>query len=418
MNLVFIVVLLFSSCFEFSFCSDVCPKQCDCDTDKGLNRAVCVDQNIVTVDIGVPKQVQVYSLSHNGITELDNFCFKESGYTSIIILNLSYNLIFWVGIHAFSGLTSLTHLNLSNNRLRFLPSDLFWDTPRLESLDLSGNVFESLKNEPFLYHMHLQVLNLNNCRIKSLPPRLFNNLPNLRKLDLSENYMITLNTDVLKPMAKLNRLELESEYWQCNKDFIAVEDWISNHGITYDKICKKRQGKMSEKMIVMPPMPRKEVDIDTVWNVTEMDDVTTAKLPTKKLTPLQKFDQDFPALQALIIGLELGLAIGIVGTYIWLRSLCKCRRLVCWSTPSRRERRRAARLADSDMSTSLLWTTVLNTDTPPTLRRELSLPDRAPPFPAYGLPGLARHLGPVMAYHEDDRAETPPPAYTDCRINV
>lgn len=76
MNLVFIVVLLFSSCFEFSFCSDVCPKQCDCDTDKGLNRAVCVDQNIVTVDIGVPKQVQVYSLNNNGITELDNFCFK------------------------------------------------------------------------------------------------------------------------------------------------------------------------------------------------------------------------------------------------------------------------------------------------------------------------------------------------------
>lgn len=54
----------------------LCPKQCDCDMDNGLNRATCVDQNIVSVGVGVPHEVQVYSLSHNVISELDNFCFK------------------------------------------------------------------------------------------------------------------------------------------------------------------------------------------------------------------------------------------------------------------------------------------------------------------------------------------------------
>lgn len=85
------------------------------------------------------------------------FIFQEAGYLNIHILNLSYNLIFWIGLHAFSGLNSLTHLDLSNNRLRHIPSDLFWDTPMLDTLDLSANIFESLKNEPLIMHSTLQV---------------------------------------------------------------------------------------------------------------------------------------------------------------------------------------------------------------------------------------------------------------------
>lgn len=66
------VILL---CVSSVLC-DVCPKQCDCDMNDGLNRATCVDQNIIGIDVGVPTPVQVYSLRHNVISELDNFCFK------------------------------------------------------------------------------------------------------------------------------------------------------------------------------------------------------------------------------------------------------------------------------------------------------------------------------------------------------
>lgn len=85
------------------------------------------------------------------------FTFQESGYALIQILNLSYNLIFWIGLHAFAGLDHLVHLDLHNNRLRQISSDLFMDTPELDILDLSSNIFESLKNEPFLMHNKLQV---------------------------------------------------------------------------------------------------------------------------------------------------------------------------------------------------------------------------------------------------------------------
>lgn len=81
MELKFIILVVTFS----SVSCDICPKQCDCDLDLGRNRATCVDQNIVSIDVGVPRAVQVYSLSHNVISELDNFCFKVSFMILIII---------------------------------------------------------------------------------------------------------------------------------------------------------------------------------------------------------------------------------------------------------------------------------------------------------------------------------------------
>lgn len=56
--------------------TDLCPKQCDCDKEDGFNRARCTDQNIVSIEVDVPKEVQVYSLSNNVISELENFVFQ------------------------------------------------------------------------------------------------------------------------------------------------------------------------------------------------------------------------------------------------------------------------------------------------------------------------------------------------------
>ncbi|KAL4716965.1 hypothetical protein ACJJTC_012776 [Scirpophaga incertulas] len=414
------VIFFFLLCVLKYSRGELCPKKCDCDMNKGLNRATCVDQNIISVDVGVPKAVQVYSLSRNVISELDNFCFKEAGYLSLEILDLSYNLIFWIGLHAFSGLDKLVHLDLSNNRLRYIPSDLFWDTPKLTFLDLSFNIFETLKNEPILMHTSLQVLSLNNCRIKSLPDRLFTRLPNLKKLDLSENYVVTLSTQVLAPLRKLDRIELRSDYLKCTQDFITVESWIASRGIAYQKYCTKRTSNMFEKIIAAPKIEKEEVDVNNVWNMTKpVNNVTS--VPETPLTPFEKFDKDFSAVQAFIIGLELGLAFGVVMTYIWLRKFCKCGQLNCSRDQSRRRNRRLRRLRDSDMRASLLWNTVITPDsvTPPTFRRQMSMPDRNQ-VPTYGVP-VVREAGlrvDAIRVPRPARSETPPPPYNECRITV
>ncbi|GBP11042.1 Slit homolog 3 protein [Eumeta japonica] len=390
---------------------EMCPKQCDCDMEGGLNRALCENQNIASIDVGVPRGVQVYVLNNNVITELENFCFKELGYNDISILNLSNNHIFWIGLRAFSALDHLTNLDLSNNRLRYLPSDLFWDTPKLEYLDLSGNIFESLKNEPFLMHTVLKVLNLSNCRIKSLPDRVFTRLPNLRKLDLSDNYMISINIALLTPLRKLGMLKLQSEYVHCEREFMTVESWIESKGIEYEKQCKRLIPKQSEKMIYAVDETKDELDVSKVWNITKNNSTVIPK-ESKNQTVMS-----YPTTQVFIMGLEVGLAVGILGTYFWLKSLCKCGALSCRRPQTRRQQRRTQRIADTELRQNLLWASIITPDleTPPSSRRQLSLPDRAPPFPTFGLNSGGETTSQVA---DSSRSETPPPPYHECSINI
>lgn len=169
---------------------------------------------------------------------------------------------------------------------------------------------------------------------------------------------------------------------------------------------------MSEKMISLV-VKQDPVDIETVWNVTVKNN-TLAEVKTNKtepLTPFQKFDKEFSAIQALVIGLEVGLALGIVGTYIWLTRLCSCSALFSRRRQTNRRRRRRI---EGDMRANLLRNNGVNPnlETPPFYRRQLSLPDRSPPFPGNGIAGL--HVDAIRM----DRAETPPPPYNECRLNV
>lgn len=254
--------------------------------------------------------------------------------------------------------------------------------------------------------------------MKNLPDRMFTRLPNLRKLDLSENYFLSITMEVLQPLRRLQRLELRNEYWQCNRDSMAVESWILSKNIEYEKQCKRKLPKMSEKMISDVPVVGKEVDLNKVWNITVEKNKTYVEEPKKPLTPLEKFDQEFSALQAFAIGLEIGLGVGVVGTYIWLRRFCYCGRLNCTRPETRRQRRR--RRLEGDMRTNLLWSTVINpdTETPPLFRRQMSLPERHAPVLTYGLPIAETAPLQVDAVRLPDRSETPPPPYNECRINI
>lgn len=228
--------------------------------------------------------------------------------------------------------------------------------------------------------------------------------------------MVTLKTEVLQPLQKLQRIELKNDYWQCDPPFIAVESWILSHGITYEQICKEKRPRMFEK-IISAVTEREEVDVNDVWNITtnKNDSVVPVLKPTTPLTPFQKFDKEFSSFQALILGMEIGLGLGIVGTYIWLRSFCRCSKWSCTRPKSRRERRRERR-ADAEIRRSLLWTTVIHPDmeTPPVFRRQLS--DEISPYPTYGLPGVVEAGLQIDAVRLPDRAETPPPAYNECRM--
>lgn len=232
--------------------------------------------------------------------------------------------------------------------------------------------------------------------------------------------MITFNTELLRPLRKLEKLELANEYWTCSPEFIAVESWIISRGITYELLCQNKGPKMFEKIVSAVTPEEEEVDDDYVFPylTPKNDPVETVTTPKTPLTPFQKFDREFSSFQAFILGMEIGLGVGIVATYICLRVVCKCGTWN-WTRPkTRRERRRQQRIADTDATSSLLWTTIINPDleTPPIYRRQL-LAEENSPYPTYGLPSLVEAGLQIDAIRlPDNRAETPPPAYNDCHV--
>ncbi|KAI8429220.1 hypothetical protein MSG28_007745 [Choristoneura fumiferana] len=136
---------------------------------------------------------------------------------------------------------------------------------------------------------------------------------------------------------------------------------------------------MFEKMISAVPVERVDVDVSDIWNITIIKNETVPVLkPSKELTWFQRSIKNFRLARRLNC-LHIRL----------LRALCGCRRVNCARPLTRRQQRRAQRMADSDMRTNLLWSSAVNPDleTPPSYRRRLSLPDGSAPYPTYGIPG-------------------------------
>lgn len=223
--------------------------------------------------------------------------------------------------------------------------------------------------------------------------------------------MITLHFDVLQPLKKIKRLKLQNDYWHCTAEFLKLEDWIKSRNIEYEVQCRKKLPKMFEKIISMQIEDRQDIDINKIWNLTEAANKTKSTTPKRKLTSFETFDEEFPAFKAFLLGLEVGLAVGIVGTFLWLRNVCKCGHLRCKKPQTRRQRRRV-RL--DEIRTNLLWNPPNSElDTPPPLRRQ-TLPDGGPPYPVYGLPGMV----PLRLTGFRERSESPPPPYNECRVSV
>lgn len=274
-------------------------------------------------------------------------------------------------------------------------------------------------------YLLFQTLNLRGCRIKALEKRMFTRLPKLTKLDLSENYMVTMSLDVLNPIRKLEIIKLKNEYWRCTDEFRAVENWIVDKGITYSKQCKPIMPKMSEKIIMSDNESNTQVTVDTkdVWNIPKPND-NNISLQNKStnLSGFERFNKEFPALQAFILGLEIGLGLGIVIAYIWLQNVWKCGKLNCRMRlpETRRQRLRRQRIAENDLNANLLWGNTVNPDlqTPPTIRRRSSLPDivgASRMSSNFGLTGM-REASAIFDVIRPGRPETPPPPYNECRI--
>ncbi|XP_077287648.1 uncharacterized protein LOC143912248 [Arctopsyche grandis] len=368
------LVLLFVW-FNQTQCKIVCPRQCHCDLFEELQRAACTNHNIIDINIGVYKYVQIYNLSHNAISKLEDFSFENMNYKLIERLDLSHNGIFWIGLHAFAGLDKLESFDLSYNRIQSIPNDIFSYNKNLTILNLSKNKFTRLSNQPFLSHDSLKVIDLSYCLISFLPKNVFQELPKLTELDLRGNYMIGLKINIFESMKNLRFLNLNNNSWHCNNEFVRLEEWLLVNKVKYQLQCKLNVKKFEEiKMLSSSDtIEDEEQNLDELWIIEDKSEKRDDEIEKAEIddTFLMLYNDRVPSLISLFIGFQVGIVMGILGTYCWMAKLYKCKKIVL---PNRRHIRRLQRMHQNEINDNLLWNFIQEERfaTPPSTRRHLS----------------------------------------------
>ncbi|XP_030759037.1 leucine-rich repeats and immunoglobulin-like domains protein 3 [Sitophilus oryzae] len=215
-----------------------CPEYCDCDVYQDLNRAVCQNQNLVTLELGIPEGVRWLDISFNQIKELTDGQFVELHLTDLKLLNLSNNKLYDIHFNAFKGLEHLKTLDLSFNAVEYFNEAWFESLSSLEGLYLRGNKLKSINKQPLISLKNLRELDISQCGIIHLNSNIFSNIPRLQYLDISDNYLTTLRIAIIKPLKNLTNFIVSNNNFICSEDgFNQVKKYTKVHNITYIDPC-------------------------------------------------------------------------------------------------------------------------------------------------------------------------------------
>ena len=132
------------------------------------------------------------------------------GFSSILLLDLSYKTLNSLPSGIFDSLSSLEKLYLNNNYLRSLPSGIFDRLSSLKLLDLLNNDFRSLPSGIFNRLSSLEELYLSNNPLNSLSSSIFNSLSSLEKLYLSNTDLGSLPSGIFDNLSSLEKLYLSN----------------------------------------------------------------------------------------------------------------------------------------------------------------------------------------------------------------
>lgn len=172
-------------------------------------------------DLQTFPRLEVLEIALNGITTLD----PGVGFTSLTILDLSYNNITPEAILNLGSLPALKSLDMSNNGLARLPLSMAASASEatessfavLETLNLDDNkltspgVFQAVAGLP-----RLQVLDLNRNMI-SFVPQLVPSIP--------DGVEVALDPNAIKPFAALQVLGLTENRIAHAEDVLTVASW-------------------------------------------------------------------------------------------------------------------------------------------------------------------------------------------------
>ncbi|XP_049780061.1 uncharacterized protein LOC126176908 isoform X1 [Schistocerca cancellata] len=365
----------------FTVLDGYCPYYCQCYMWENMKAANCVNQNIITVDISIPRQTEALDVSNNFIRRIEDHVFKKQGITSLKYLNVSGNHLKYIEMNAFTGLNKLQILDLSKNHLHYLFVKTFDVLDSLRALYMSGNKFSKWTWE--LHLNSLKVLDLSYCDIESIAVNALSNMENLQILSLKNNQLSVLNENVFHQLHNLELVDISGNPLRCNEETNSLQQWFTMQMIKHTAVCRSDE---KQKILHTKDKLQKIVsavedttddaieDLRNFWTIEHNEGVVDSNKicecensTTKKsnyFLNIQVFEE-IPSFWAFLIGLQIGIVISI--TVILLRKIkcCQCRLMQSSITSQHRLSQTSALEPMQEESTCLWDNSGLETPPPP-----------------------------------------------------
>ena len=144
--------------------------------------------------------------NNSGIETLGAGVFN--GFTGLMGIDLTANLIITLAPNTFSGLTSLTQVSLHANRLTALPASIFSGLTSLELIFLGENRLTELPATTFSGLTNLGQIDLQGNRLTELPANAFNGLTSLGAVQLQDNSLTALPAGIFTGLSSVHTLGL------------------------------------------------------------------------------------------------------------------------------------------------------------------------------------------------------------------
>ncbi|XP_034720856.1 tsukushin isoform X2 [Etheostoma cragini] len=156
-----------------------------------------------TMPIPIPLDTAHLDLSSNAMGPISDTMLAGPGYTTLVSLDLSSNLITKVTPNALSKLRYLESLDLSHNNLESLSPSCFSSLP-LAEVDLSHNSFQEFNMDVFATKINGQPVSVDLSHNKLVSVSTTLQVLHIQSLNLSANRMLSIPRLAGLPLRYLN----------------------------------------------------------------------------------------------------------------------------------------------------------------------------------------------------------------------
>lgn len=236
----------------------ICPIGCTCNlhiNDLGLT-VNCKENGFRNVSELTPRPLNAKKLylSGNLIQRIHRSDFWN--FSSLDLLHLGNNQIFYVQEGAFVTLPNLRSLYLNGNNIKKLTADMFRGLQNLHYLYFEYNEIKEVQPATFSPMPALQLLFLNNNLLHSLPVGAFKGT-SLARLNLRNNYFPHLPVGgVLEHLHAVVQIDLNQNPWDCACEIVPLKQWLdtlSSVVIVGEVLCKMPDGMLGKDLRSLSP---------------------------------------------------------------------------------------------------------------------------------------------------------------------